>query len=166
VRNRLMRVFSLLVWAFLVGCAVETPAARSFLPGEVATVSFSRGAPQIDIRSILLDGSSVSSSLDSVQVAPGAHTVSLVYVLTATDMCDGLDETCPTTTVRGSCNGEFTLTPAEQSVVALDMMTGGVRAFVRPPWKFSDLFADVTAPKTQLACQATSSTAGATRGAM
>jgi hypothetical protein len=149
------------------GCTVKMPEAATVPPGELATLSFSRGTPEVDIRSITLDGHALSWSSESVQVAPGPHSVSLSYAVTVTDMCDGIQERCPTTITRGSCSGGFTLATAEQAVVALNSSTGEMQAFVRPPWKFGDLFADAPAPKARLTCSSTERAQGSyTRSAM
>jgi hypothetical protein len=149
-----------------VGCTVYAPAAKTIPEGQAATLSFSRGSPQIEIRSAVLDGASVLASLDSVQVAPGRHSVVVVYDITVADFCDGLQETCPTTIIQGACDGDFEVAPRQERVISLDIASGAVRAVVRPPRKFSDLFADSPQPSAQLACRNGSSVEGATRGAL
>jgi hypothetical protein len=149
-----------LAWFLLAtsvaGCTVKMPEAAKVPSDQLAIVSFSRGGPEVDIQSVTLDGHPLSWTSDSAQVAPGAHSVSIAYAITVTDMCDGIQERCPTTILRGSCSGDFSLAPAEQAVVVLDPSGGTMQASVRPPRKFGDLFADAPAPKARLTCSSTS----------
>jgi hypothetical protein len=156
----------LLLFVLLMGCTVQTESAKTVPPGEVATISFARGSTEIDIRRAAVDGTSVSSSLDSVQVAPGRHSVAVVYVVTVSDLCDGLQELCPTSTIHGVCEGDFEVASQQERVVALDGTSGRVRGVVRPPRKFSDLFADAPEPSAHLTCHSGSAVEGATRNAM
>lgn len=148
-------VASLLLATLVAGCTVKMPEAATVPPEQLATLSFSRGAPEVDIRSVTLDGHALSWTSESAQVAPGMHSVSIAYAITVTDMCDGIQERCPSTILRGNCGGDFSLAAAEQAVVALDPSGGAMQASVRPPFKFGDLFADAPGPKARLTCSST-----------
>ena len=149
------RLALLLLTTTVAGCTVKMPEAATVPPEQLATISFSRGSPEVDIQSVILDGHALSWTSDSAQVAPGAHSLLITYAVTVSDMCDGIQERCPTTILRGSCSGNVSLAPAEQSVVALDLSGGEMQASVRPPRKFGDLFADAPTPKARLNCSST-----------
>ncbi|MEY4701790.1 MAG: hypothetical protein RL326_1977 [Pseudomonadota bacterium] len=148
------------------GCTVRAPAAAHLASGEVATVSFSRSDPSIEVTSAVLDSQSISTNFNTIELAPGPHDLAMTYRVRVSDMCDDLRAECPSTTVTGRCQGTFTLAAGQQVVVGLSARRGEMEARVRPPLTFGNWFADAAPDIARLQCERHSSVEGTRRGAL
>ncbi len=154
----------ILVVVVVSGCVVRAPSAAHLRPDEVASVSFSRTDPSIEVVSATIDADSVSASLQTVELAPGSHTISLRYRLRVSDICDDLRAECPTTTVTGGCSGQFVVSAGERAVLELSARRGDVEARARRPLSFGSWFEDSSQEIGKIACERHASTEGVRRG--
>ncbi len=156
----------MLALAVACGCTVRAPAASHLAPGEVATVSFSRSDPSIEITSAVLDSESVSTNFSTIELAPGRHELGLTYRVRVTDMCDDLRAECPSTTMTGRCQGTFTVVAGQKVVVDLSARRGDMEARVRPPITFGGWFEDAAPDIARLECERHASIEGVRRGVL
>jgi hypothetical protein len=157
---------AVLVSLLASGCTVRAPAATHLAPGQVATVSFSRSDPSVEITSAVLDGQSISANLNSIEVAPGLHTIGMTYRVQVGEICDDFRAACPSTTIAGRCAGEFKLVVGQKAVVDLNARRGEMEARVRPPVQFGGWFEDPPPDIARLQCERHSSAEGTRRGAL
>lgn len=150
----------------MAGCTVRAPSATKLRPEEVASVSFSRSDPSIEVSSAVLDAENISTNFQTIEVAAGRHTIALTYRVRVSDMCDDLRAECPTTTVTGRCGGEFVVTAGQKVVVDLSARRGELEVRVRPPVTFGSWFEDSNPDLARLECERHSSVSGVRRGAL
>lgn len=148
------------------GCTVRAPAAAHLAPGEVANLSFSRSDPSIEITSAVLDSQSISTNVNSIEVAPGRHELAVTYRVQVSEICDDFRAACPSTTISGRCRGEFTLVVGQKVVVDLNGRRGEMEARVRPPVQFGGWFEDPPPDVARLQCERHSSVDGIRRGVL
>jgi hypothetical protein len=148
------------------GCTVRAPAAAHLTPAEVASVSFSRSDPSIEITSAVVDSQSISTNVNSLEVAPGSHDLALTYRFQVGEICDDFRAACPSTTITGRCQGSFSLIVGQKVVVDLNARRGEMEVRVRPPARFGGWFEDPPPDVARLQCERYSSVGGIRRGVL
>lgn len=162
-----MRIcFAVALTVVMTGCTVRAPSAAHLRPEEVASVSFSRSDPSIEISAPVLDAQNIATNFQTIEVAAGPHTLAMNYRVRVSDICDDLRAECPTTTVTGRCAGEFSVVAGQKVVVDLSTRRGELEARVRPPVSFGSWFEDPNPDIARLECERHTSVNGVRRGAL
>lgn len=160
------RSFLIPMLCVTAGCVVRAPGVQDLPAEAVARLSFTRSSPDIQIMAASLNGTPMPTLQGTSEVAPGEYKFSVSYSVSVAELCDGLQRLCPTTSVRGVCDGIVSLGAGEDAVVSLDVSGGEMRAYVRPPWTLRDLFSEPAGGRKRLECIQSDRLEGSTRSAV